>query len=109
MISVGIRNLAGIAQITNSAGGAIQTLSTFGLPNNPVNRKSEPKITTMKKRSKMGVAILAGGLSFVGAANAIDLILNGSFETELHFASEGGQPGWYYERLVTRRKGDYVR
>src|SRR5215470_10226041 len=36
----------------------------------------------MKKnsRSKMGLSILAGGLSFVGAANAMDLIINGSFE-----------------------------
>jgi hypothetical protein len=28
----------------------------------------------------MGLAILAGGLSFVGSANAVDLILNGNFE-----------------------------
>src|SRR5258708_7314751 len=44
----------------------------------------------MKTRSKMGLAILAGGLSFVGAANAIDLILNGSFE-----AITGGTPNAY--------------
>ncbi len=35
----------------------------------------------------MGISILAGGLSFVGAANAIDLITNGSFE---------GTNGWKY-------------
>jgi hypothetical protein len=28
----------------------------------------------------LGLSILAGGLSFVGSANAIDLIINGSFE-----------------------------
>jgi hypothetical protein len=31
-------------------------------------------------RSKLGLSILAGGLSFVGSANAGDLIINGSFE-----------------------------
>lgn len=35
-------------------------------------------------------------------------LVNGSFEEEPHFSSEGGQPGWYYERLVTRRKSDYA-
>lgn len=44
----------------------------------------------MKTRSKMGLAILAGGLSFVGTANAVDLILNGSFE-----AITGGFPNSY--------------
>jgi protein-L-isoaspartate(D-aspartate) O-methyltransferase len=33
-------------------------------------------------------------------------LVNGSFEEEPHFLSEGGQPGWYYERQVTRRVGD---
>lgn len=33
-------------------------------------------------------------------------LVNGSFEEEPHFVSEGGQPGWYYERLATRRTGD---
>src|SRR5215471_15711866 len=32
------------------------------------------------KRSNLGLSILAGGLSFVGAASAVDLIVNGSFE-----------------------------
>lgn len=32
------------------------------------------------KRSKLGLSIIAGGLSFVGSANAVDLIINGSFE-----------------------------
>lgn len=32
------------------------------------------------KRSQLGLSILAGGLSFVGSANAIDLIVNGNFE-----------------------------
>ncbi len=31
-------------------------------------------------RSRLGLSIIAGGLSFVGAANAVDLIVNGSFE-----------------------------
>jgi hypothetical protein len=31
-------------------------------------------------RSRLGLSIIAGGLSFVGSANAIDLIVNGSFE-----------------------------
>lgn len=31
-------------------------------------------------------------------------LVNGSFEEEPHFVAEGAQPGWYYERLVTRRK-----
>lgn len=39
------------------------------------------------KNSSMGLSILAGGLSFVGAANAVDLITNGSFE---------GTNGWKY-------------
>jgi protein-L-isoaspartate(D-aspartate) O-methyltransferase len=33
-------------------------------------------------------------------------LVNGSFEEEPDFKSEGGQPGWYYERLVTRRTDD---
>src|SRR4051812_8300766 len=41
------------------------------------------------KKTRLGLSILAGGLSFVGAANAMDLITNGSFET----ASPGG---WKY-------------
>src|SRR6266536_1817185 len=34
----------------------------------------------MRTRHRMGLSILAGGLAFVGAANATDLIINGSFE-----------------------------
>jgi protein-L-isoaspartate(D-aspartate) O-methyltransferase len=30
-------------------------------------------------------------------------LVNGSFEEEPNYKSEGAQPGWYYERLVTRR------
>src|SRR5262245_8718184 len=33
-------------------------------------------------------------------------LVNGSFEEEPNFKSEGGQPGWYYERLVTRKDDD---
>ena len=28
-------------------------------------------------------------------------LINGSFEEEPEFKADGGQPGWYYERLVT--------
>ena len=34
----------------------------------------------MNKYNARGLAILAGGLAFVGSANAVDLIINGSFE-----------------------------
>jgi hypothetical protein len=34
----------------------------------------------MRNRTTAGLAILAGGLAFVGSANALDLIVNGSFE-----------------------------
>src|SRR5947209_1324029 len=33
------------------------------------------------RRSRVGLSILAGGLSFVGSASAIDLILDGSYES----------------------------
>src|SRR5262249_27959968 len=33
-------------------------------------------------------------------------LVNGSFEEEPKFVSEGGQPGWYYERQVTRLTSD---
>src|ERR1044071_106666 len=33
------------------------------------------------KRSKIGLSILAGGLSFVGSASAADLIIDGSYES----------------------------
>ena len=39
------------------------------------------KRKTMRTQSKMGVSILAGSLAFVGAASAVDLIQNGSFES----------------------------
>ena len=35
----------------------------------------------MKSNNTMGLSILAGGLAFVGSANAVDLIVNGSFES----------------------------
>ena len=35
----------------------------------------------MKTNGNMGLSILAGGLAFVGSANAVDLVVNGSFET----------------------------
>ncbi len=43
----------------------------------------------MNNRHKMGLAVLAGGLTFVGAASAADLIVNGSFETT------GGWKGFF--------------
>ena len=36
---------------------------------------------SMRTRSTTGLAILAGGLTFVGAASATDLIVNGGFES----------------------------
>jgi protein-L-isoaspartate(D-aspartate) O-methyltransferase len=33
-------------------------------------------------------------------------LVNGSFEEEPDYKSEGGQPGWYYERLVNRREDE---
>jgi hypothetical protein len=33
----------------------------------------------MNKTSRRGLAILAAGLSFVGAANAIDIVIDGSY------------------------------
>ena len=56
---------------------------------NPIKR-TEPSTTIMKTRSKIGLSILAGGLSFVGSANAVDLIINGNFE-----AITGGSPNAY--------------
>jgi len=32
-------------------------------------------------------------------------LVNGSFEEEPAFVAKGAQPGWYYERLLTRRAG----
>src|SRR5437764_1359993 len=40
-------------------------------------------------RTRLGLSILAGGLSFVGGASALDLISNGSFEN-----ANGGE--WKY-------------
>src|SRR3954470_17075221 len=45
---------------------------------NQHTRESKPMKT---KNKRLGLSILAGGLSFVGAANAMDLIVNGSFES----------------------------
>ena len=33
------------------------------------------------KKSRLGLSILAGGLSFVGAANAIDIVIDGGYES----------------------------
>src|SRR5438046_8943229 len=33
------------------------------------------------RKSKLGLSILAGGLSFVGGANAIDIVIDGSYES----------------------------
>ena len=42
----------------------------------------------MKKTTTAGLSIVAGGLAFVGSANAVDLIVNGSFENPTN--------GWAY-------------
>jgi hypothetical protein len=41
----------------------------------------------------MGLSIIAGGLAFVGSANATDLIVNGSFEADGDLKESGGTPG----------------
>jgi protein-L-isoaspartate(D-aspartate) O-methyltransferase len=33
-------------------------------------------------------------------------LVNGSFEEEPNYREQGGQPGWYYERLVARKSDD---
>lgn len=46
------------------------------------------------KKSRLGLSILAGGLSFVGAANAIDIVIDGSYESSTNsltgFVGQGG-------------------
>ena len=52
------------------------------------------------KKFRLGISILAGGLSFVGAANATDLIVNGSFENPSLYDDnnqpQAGGAGWQY-------------
>ena len=49
------------------------------------------------KRSRLGLSILAGGLSFVGAVNAMDLVIDGSYESSTNNLSgivgTGGNDG----------------
>ncbi len=56
------------------------------------------------KKYRLGLSILAGGLSFVGAANATDLIVNGSFEVP-----GGGAYGAYYGAHCGGFSGNLVR
>src|SRR5712671_3859869 len=46
------------------------------------------------KRSRIGLSILAGGLSFVGTASAVDLVVDGSYESSTNnlsgFIGQGG-------------------
>ena len=56
----------------------------------PANNGSK----TMNKTSRKGLAILAGGLSFVGSAGAIDLIVNGSFEDVTAVGVDTTPLGW---------------
>ena len=51
------------------------------------------------KKYRLGLSILAGGLSFVGAANATDLIVNGSFELPA--------TGNYTYYTVSQHEGDW--
>jgi hypothetical protein len=48
----------------------------------------------MKTSNTLGLSILAGGLAFVGSANAVDLIQNGSFEIEGRVPSGSVLTGW---------------
>lgn len=58
------------------------------------------KPRTMRSQSQMGVSILAGSLAFVGAASAVDLIKNGSFENTIggvasyNCREDGTDVGW---------------
>ena len=49
------------------------------------------------KKSRIGLSILAGGLSFVGAANAVDIVVDGSYESSTNNLSgvigQGGNDG----------------
>src|SRR5207247_1706092 len=49
---------------------------------------------TMKPKNTNGLAILAGGLAFVGTAQAIDVIIDGNFEntTGTGIVRNGGTP-----------------
>ena len=46
------------------------------------------------KKSRLGLSILAGGLSFVGTASAIDIVIDGSYESSTNnlsgFVGQGG-------------------
>src|SRR5882672_670604 len=46
------------------------------------------------KRSTVGLSILAGGLSFVGAANAVDLVVDGSYESATNNVNGSGKIGY---------------
>jgi len=46
-----------------------------------------------RKQSRIGLSILAGGLSFVGTANATNILLNSSFETYSGGGDVSGQRG----------------
>ena len=48
----------------------------------------------MKTPTTLGLSILAGGLAFVGSANAVDLIVNGSFEVEGQVPGGSVLTGW---------------
>ena len=39
------------------------------------------------RRSKLGLSIIAGGLSFVGSASAIDIVIDGSYESSTNSLS----------------------
>jgi hypothetical protein len=47
-----------------------------------------------RKNSRLGLSILAGGLSFVGATNAMDIVIDGSYESSTNnlngFIGQGG-------------------
>src|SRR5688572_13372339 len=48
----------------------------------------------MKPNTRMGLSILTSGLTFVGSAGAVDLIINGSFEEEGRVPSGSVLTGW---------------
>src|SRR5438477_6406032 len=63
-------------------------------------KKQDGGVHRLVEGSRRGLAILAGGLSFAGAVNAADLMVNGSFESvtggtpQYGGRTDGIEAGW---------------
>src|SRR5258708_11412730 len=51
------------------------------------NSKNNRTMKTNQAARRMGLAVLAGGLAFVGASEAVELITDGSFENTVDSSS----------------------